>query len=229
MAKTDNPDIFLVKPSWVKRVLDGKARTVWYLKMLDKHDVVSLTHSGNLIYHTTNEGRRVTIQAVDDVTPGCVYKVDGITVTVADKNVNHATHTGPSKTEINSRIHADAHDAGMKAGEACNPTPMIVFERHNPFDDKSPIVNTWEPIASGVCGFAWINIRPGTCSFARWASKQPSLMGAGTLAHKSYYGGVDIWVPFFDQSLEKKSAYASAYAKILNENNIQARSMSRMD
>jgi len=221
MAKTDNPDVYVVKPSWVQRVIDGKARTVWYLKMLNKQQVRELTVVGNTVRHTTKEGRKVTVHAVNDVTSGTVYNINGVIVTVADKTASSITPDKPQSL-VNSDIHDEAHNAGMQAGESCQPTPMMVVQRSNPFDDNSPIVKSWEPVQDGVCGFAWINVRPGTCSFARWASKQD-------LAHKSYYGGVDIWVPFFNQSMTRKEAYAAAYANVLRSHGIDARSMSRMD
>ena len=46
---------------------------------------------------------------------------------------------------------------------------------------------------------------------------------------RSYYGGVDIWVGEFNQSMERKEACAAAMARVLNEAGIKAYSMSRMD
>jgi hypothetical protein len=230
MAKTNNPDVYLVKPSWVQRVVNGQSRTVWYLKMLTDNQVLSLTHTGTVIKHTTNEGRAVTVASVSDVAPGTKHVVDGESVEILARDaVTPARDLGPSKADVNREIHEKAHAAGMKAAEETSPTPMLVFERENPLDDSSPIVRTYEPVMSGVCGFAWINIRPGTCSFARWASKQPALKGVGTLGNKSYYGGVDISVRLFDQSMELKEAYAQAYARVLSQHGIKAFCRSRMD
>ncbi len=119
-------------------------------------------------------------------------------------------------------LHKRAHEAGMNAGNAHTPVPMIVQEHANPLDDNSPVIRQYAPVMGGVCGFAWINITPGNSSFARWLSKNKH-------AHKSYYGGVDVWVGEFGQSMEKKQAYARAYAEIVSKAGITAWPMSRMD
>jgi hypothetical protein len=126
-------------------------------------------------------------------------------------------------------LHDKAHAAGMAAGEAAVPAVMHLVERENPFDDSSRVVQRYvEP--EGPCGFAWINIRPGNSPFAIWAKKQGRPGRPDwELARKSYYGGVDIWVSEFGQSMQRKEAYARAYAEVLREAGIKAHSMSRMD
>jgi hypothetical protein len=126
-----------------------------------------------------------------------------------------------SATE-SKRLYARAREAGLAAAEARVPTPMVVVQRANPFDDSSAIVKEYAPVMGGVCGFAWVVVRPGTSSFARWLVKQG-------LASKHYYGGVSIWVRDFGQSMEKKQAYATAFAKVLGEAGIDAYGDSRMD
>jgi hypothetical protein len=223
MAKTNNPDIFLVKPTWVTKVINGSARTVWYLKMLTAAEREALTNVGTLVTHTTKAGRKITIVSVSDVSPGSKHSVYGEDVTIPEREGFAATvPTGPSKDEINSKLHAEAHAAGMKAGEGVRPAPMLVVERANAFDDNSPVVKAYEPVMEGVCGYAWVNIRPATCSFARWLSKN-------NIGHSSYHGGWDMWVGEFGQSMERKEAYARAYAEVLRQHDIKAHTMSRMD
>lgn len=129
-----------------------------------------------------------------------------------------------------SDLHARADAAGKAAAEAHRPTPMHVVQRENPFDDSSPIVRRYAPVMDGVCGFAWINIRPGNSPFANWAKKQ-SRPGRPDweLARKSYHGGVDIWVSDYGQSYELKLAYARGYAKVLAEAGIKAYASGRLD
>lgn len=106
-----------------------------------------------------------------------------------------------------------ADNAGRAAAEACVPTPMIVCDGSY----------TYAPILDGVCGFAWVNIKPGTSKFARWLTKN-------NLARRdSYYGGVTVWISGYGQSMARKEAYAHAFANVLRENGIQAIAMSRMD
>jgi hypothetical protein len=121
-----------------------------------------------------------------------------------------------------SELHARADAAGAAAADAHSPTPMHVVQRENPFDENSPIIKRYAPVADGVCGFGWINIRPGNHPFANWAKKRG-------LARKSYSGGVDIWVSRYGQSYERKLAYARAYAEVLTEAGIKAYGTGRLD
>lgn len=119
-----------------------------------------------------------------------------------------------------------AHAAGMAAGKAHEPTPMHVVERANPFDDSSPVVRQYEPVMGGVCGFAWVCLGDARKGLAR-AAKQVFGRAYGS---SSYYGGAYVWVHHFGQSMERKEAYAHAFARFLRErgfDNVYAQS--RMD
>jgi len=118
-------------------------------------------------------------------------------------------------------LYNKACEAGVKAADECVPIPMVVEAHANMMDDNSPVVQSWH-VPDGVCGFAWIVIRPGTCSFARWTVKY-----AG--AKKHYHGGVSIWVSAYGQSMQRKEAYAYAFAKVLQDAGIKAYASSRMD
>ena len=119
-------------------------------------------------------------------------------------------------------IYDAAHKAGMEAGNKCVPEPMIVQQHVNMMDDNSPVAKQWV-VDSGVCGFAWINVKPGNCAFANWCRKNN--LGRTD----SYYGGLTIWVGEFGQSYERKQQYADAFAKVLRENGIKAYSDGRLD
>ena len=75
------------------------------------------------------------------------------------------------------------------------------------------------------CGFAWVNIAPGTSKFAR------DLKKAGVVRGRSYYGGVDVWNPggIPTQSMDIKEACADTYVKVLGTYGIRATAMSRAD
>lgn len=126
-----------------------------------------------------------------------------------------------SKVAQFGEIFKAAHEAGMAAGDACQPVPMVVSEHVNMADDNSAVRKSYY-VPSGVCGFAWVTVRPGTSSFARWLVKN----GKG---HKAYYGGIQIWASAFGQSMERKIAYAHAFAKVLEQNGIPASTGDRMD
>jgi hypothetical protein len=77
----------------------------------------------------------------------------------------------------------------------------------------------------GVCGFAWIVIRDGRSSFARWAVKNNK-------ARRSDYHGVMIWGEdnvYNGQSMETKMAYVRAFGQILSGGGVDCYSQSRMD
>lgn len=120
-------------------------------------------------------------------------------------------------------VFDEAVEAGLEAGNLAKPTPMVVVEHRNQLDDNSPIKRTYAPVMDGVCGFAWVNIRPGNSSFANW-------LKANQLARKdSYYGGVTYWVRDFGQSYERKAAYAGAFASVLTKHGIKAVAAGRLD
>lgn len=118
-------------------------------------------------------------------------------------------------------LYNEAHEAGMAALEAKTPRPMVVSCIENPLDDGSPVVKSYS-VPGGVCGFAWIIVRPGNCAFARWTRKQG-------FSSKAYSGGDQIWVPYGRQSYEKKMAYAGAFAQVLEDAGIRASAGGRLD
>lgn len=108
-------------------------------------------------------------------------------------------------------LFAKAAAAGKAAADAAIPAPMIVSGYEN------------DPVMDGVCGFAWVNIKPGTSAFARYLKAQ------GLARTDSYYGGVSVWISYGGQSYTRKYAYASAFAAVLNDAGIKAFAMSRLD
>lgn len=132
--------------------------------------------------------------------------------------------TGPKLTETEAReLFARAQKAGRIAAEAVVPQPMYVVQHENPLDDSSPIVKAYAPVMSGVCGFAWVIIKPGNGSFARHLKK------LGLARPSQYYGGVMVSVFDYGQSYEKKRAHAAAFASVLREAGIRAINMDRLD
>ena len=110
-------------------------------------------------------------------------------------------------------LYEKAEAAGRAAAEAAVPTPMVVSEHTG---------KSWY-VGEGVCGFAWVKVRPGNSPFARWLRKTGKVRGA------AYGGGVDIWISAYGQSMARKEAHARAMAKVLNEAGINGYADSRMD
>lgn len=108
-------------------------------------------------------------------------------------------------------IIAEAYKAGIEAGKNARPIPMYVIDQGIPIDR----------IDDGACGFAWVAF-PGNTSFGKWAKKQG-------LARSHYPSGLCVWVSEFGQSVDRKEAFAGAYAKVLKANGIDAYAGSRLD
>jgi hypothetical protein len=115
-----------------------------------------------------------------------------------------------------------AHSAGMLAGMSIKPRAMVVGSPSTPFGNEIDRTQPVYVVEDGVCGFAWVVVKPGTSPFARWLKKTER-------GSKHYYGGISIWVSHFNQSMQKKEAYARRFAEVLNEHGVCAHSGSRMD
>ena len=120
-------------------------------------------------------------------------------------------------------IYSEAHSAGMAAGHGCTPTPMVVGQPTTPLGNDIDYSKETYYVADGLCGFAWINIKPARGKFVKFLKDN-------NIGRKdSYYGGWTIWVSGFGQSVTRKENYARAFAKVLGDNGITAYSMSRLD
>ena len=115
---------------------------------------------------------------------------------------------------------AAAEAAGKQAAEAAKPVPMVVYEAQALSNVPKEGGQSWY-CAEGMCGFAWIEFA-GNTSFGKWMKK------AGK-ARTQYPKGMCVWVSEYGQSVERKEAYAAAYAKVLNEAGVNAYPNSRLD
>jgi hypothetical protein len=127
-----------------------------------------------------------------------------------------------------ARLFTDADRAGMEAAAACTPTPMVVQEHASPLNDNSPVVKEWY-VPQGVCGFAWVVLRPGTSALARWLKANVHRTNDHSGWDRSYYGGVEMWVHVGGQSMEIKEAYARAFARVFKDAGFTCYAGSRMD
>lgn len=76
-----------------------------------------------------------------------------------------------------------------------------------------------------ACGFAWVNIKPGTSKVAKYLK---DMWGA----RRSYHGGIDVWNPggLNVQNIDIKEDGAQAFAKVLREQlGVTAYASSRLD
>lgn len=118
-------------------------------------------------------------------------------------------------------LYDRARAAGLAAGGAITPVPMVVGTPSTPFGTDLDPNKKQHFVADGVCGFAWVHMK-GNIPFARWAKKQG-------IARPGYPSGIDIPCRDFDQSMQRKEAYARAFASVLKAAGVDCYAQSRMD
>jgi hypothetical protein len=124
------------------------------------------------------------------------------------------------KTDIAAAFKA-AHEAGLAAGNANSPVPMVVQQHANMMDDSSPVTQQWV-VNDGVCGFAWVRLNPARGTIADMFKE----LGA----RPAYGGGLQLHCFDFNQSMSRKEAYCKAYAQVMRDRGYTGFSWSsRMD
>ena len=121
-----------------------------------------------------------------------------------------------------ARIYKEAYAAGLKAGKEAIPTPMIVGQPTTPLGNDIDFKKQTYFVSEGACGFAWVNISPARGAFVTY-------LKSINVGSKGYYGGFEIWVREFGQSITRKEAFAGAFAQVLNSYGINASAGSRLD
>ncbi len=117
-------------------------------------------------------------------------------------------------------IYVEAYEAGVQAANSIQPRPMIVQQvglDDQPFPGTEPEI-VWD----GLCGFAWVVIKPARGPFVNYLKKR----GVGD---KHYEGGWNIWISEYNQSYERKEAHADAMAEIFRKHGLNAYAGSRLD
>jgi len=119
------------------------------------------------------------------------------------------------------RLYAAADAAGKAAADAIVPIPMVVGTPTTVLGSDIDYSKPTYFVEGGVCGFAWISFK-GNTAFGRWAKSTG-------LATKGYPTGLTIRANGYGQSLQRKEAYAQAFAAVLREGGVTAYAESRMD
>lgn len=118
---------------------------------------------------------------------------------------------------------------GKAAVEKLKVVPMIVGQETSFFSGKIDYSKPVEYVADGVCGFAWVDVYPKNKGNTRLGKEERKVLEAMGFRKDVYGKKYYLWVSDYDQSMQKKEAYARAYAKVLRENGLTAYSGSRMD
>lgn len=142
---------------------------------------------------------------------------------LSGEQVDVSTLPAPAPKVDFAAIYREAHEAGHAAAIAATPVPMMVGEAVSLFSNEIDRSKPVHVVPDGVCGFAWVNIKDGRKPFAKWLVKQ------GHASKDSYYGGVSVWVGAYNQSMQRKEAYAYTFANVLQKHGIDCHGMSRMD
>ena len=124
-----------------------------------------------------------------------------------------------TKTQCKA-IYAEAYEAGLIAGKEVGVPKFVVGSAIGLSDAIDFSKKTY--ILEGLCGFAWVNISPARGAFVNWLKAQE-------IGSKGYYGGYEIWVREFGQSVDRKEAFAQAFAGVLRKYDIAAYGASRLD
>ncbi len=118
-------------------------------------------------------------------------------------------------------IYVEAYEAGLKAGNEIGVPKFVVGEPTTPLggdiDYSKPTY-----VLDGLCGFAWVNIHPARGAFVTYLKSR-------NVGDKNYNGGYGIWINEFGQSVDRKYAFAQAFAEVLNKYGINAYGQSRLD
>jgi hypothetical protein len=120
-------------------------------------------------------------------------------------------------------IYTEAYEAGINAGNKAVPTPIVVGEETSPFSGQIDHQKKTYFVPEGLCGFAWVNIRPARGNFVKFLEER----NAGY--KDSYYGGYSVWVREFNQSHTRKVAFAQAFAQVLQKYGFEAYVGERLD
>jgi len=130
-----------------------------------------------------------------------------------------------------SVIYAEAAAAAEAAFKAAQPQPMIVGSSKSIIGPGANEIDYDKPVwvvNEGVCGFAWVTIRPARGKLVTWLKSKNK-------GRKGYYGGWELssWefgnVGRSSQSYERAMKAATAAAAVLQSYGISAYANGRLD
>lgn len=125
-------------------------------------------------------------------------------------------------------IMKTARAAGMEAVEKARVIPMVVGQETS-FMSGIMDPKTVEYVEDGVCGFAWINVYPEYKGNTTLGKAERKTLEANGFRKDIYGKHYSLWVSDFNQSMQKKEAFARAAAQVMRDHGISASYGSRMD
>lgn len=124
-------------------------------------------------------------------------------------------------------VQADA--AGKAAVEKLQVVPMIVGEETSFMSGKIDYSKPTYFVEDGVCGFAWIQVYPSFKGNTVLGKQERKVLEALGFRKNDYEKCYQKSVSDYNQSMQKKEAYATAFAKVLRDAGLKAYSSSRLD
>lgn len=131
--------------------------------------------------------------------------------------------------EIFESIIEKATAAGKAAVEKLEVVPMIVGQETSLFSNKIDYSKPTYYVADGVCGFAWVDVYPANKGNTKAGKEERKLLERFGFRKNDYQKTHQLWVSAYNQSMQKKEAYARAFATVLRENGFKAYAGSRLD
>lgn len=123
----------------------------------------------------------------------------------------------------------EADIAGLKAVQELTVIPMIVGETKNLFSNDIDYSKSTEYIEDGPCGFSWVSVKPKHKGNTRLGKEERAELEEMGLFKNEYTKTYQLWISQFNQSIQKKEAYARAFSKVLQQYGYNAIPGSRLD
>lgn len=192
----------------------------------------------------------LTRQQVSDMigdlkSKGVTELPDGTPIYTKGNESSKKAKVRPSKTIAGTwalKLLKQAEAAGEKAMQELidskEVAPMVVQQHANVMDDSSPVTDQWV-VDGGPCGFASIRVMCTNGPSRKFINqlKKAGLAGGDRYSgyhtewsKSDYYGGfMKSFSSIGGQSLAYKTAYANAYARVLDAEGINTWVWTRMD
>lgn len=106
---------------------------------------------------------------------------------------------------------------------------VLIYQETYPFSGEMDKTKPSYTLDDFPCGFSWILVYPANKGNTRLGKEERKLLESVGFRKNDYEKTYRLWVSDFNQSMQKKEAYARAYAKVLSAAGFRAYSGSRMD
>jgi len=131
--------------------------------------------------------------------------------------------------DLFTAICQKADAVGKAAVEKLQVVPMIVGQETSLFSNQIDYTKPTYYVEDGVCGFAWVDVYPVHKGNTRLGKEERKVLEAAGFRKNDYTKTYQRWISAYNQSMQKKETYATAFAKVLRENGMKAYSGSRLD